>query len=106
MKKQLIFISAIFALGFWLAGFHLATPLWAGSGKSIFMSKGCIGCHNKNKGMDPKAKPAPSKQHMASLSFRKFKNCVLKGRKGTTMMAFKLSNRDLKAIFKWVKKFK
>lgn len=106
MKKQLIFTSALLALGFWIAGFYIATPLWAGNGKSLFMSKGCRGCHNKNKGMDPKAKPGPSKQHMANLSFKDFKNCVQKGKKGTTMRAFKLSSGDIKAIHKWLQKFK
>lgn len=100
MKKHFIFMSALIALGFVLSTFNISA---AASGKALFMKKGCNGCHSKAKGSN---KPFPTKQKLARNSYSTFANCIKKGRPGTAMTPKNLSTADMKAIHKWLQKFK
>ncbi len=75
-------------------------------GKKIFRANGCTACHDSKTGME--IKPFPSLPHMASISEAEFKKCILEGRKGTAMAAFKgkVSEDDVKSIRAYVLKYK
>ncbi|MDH4128151.1 MAG: cytochrome c [Spirochaetota bacterium] len=77
-------------------------PAWAADGKSIYTDNGCSSCHNQDKG---KAY-FPSKEQMAKLTYSDFKVAVQKGRSGTAMRAYDLSDSDCKAMYDWLQEFK
>ncbi len=83
--------------------------VWAKSGKNLFKSEGCGGCHTQLKGkvFNRKKNPFPSREHMANRTFKVFYNCVHKGRTGTPMTPKKhLSKSDVHAIYHWLQKYK
>ncbi len=75
-------------------------------GKKIFRIMGCTGCHDTKVGMA--TVPFPSRPHMASLSDADFRDCILNGRKGTAMAAYKgkVSDEEIKAIRKYIITYK
>lgn len=72
-------------------------------GEKLMRQQGCVACHFQKTGMA--LKPFPSLPHMASLSYDEFKNCVLNGRAGTTMVAWKLPENQVQAIQTYVGTF-
>ncbi len=82
---------------------HTASPK---KGKKLFRANGCAGCHDTKTGMG--TKPYPSLPHMASISSADFKSCILDGRKGTAMVAFKgkISEADVHSIRAYIMKYK
>ena len=98
MKKRMLFLGALVAMVAMAISFQTEST-WASA--KLYNSKGCGGCHNAYKGMDPRK---PSKKHMASISLAEFTDCVKNGRPGTMMTAQKgLSDADIKSIYDWLK---
>jgi len=105
VKKKIILLSAVLALGAWMVLGHMTSEsAWAADGKKVFMKNGCAGCHYANKGMTPS--PYPSKEKMAKLPFSEFSDCITKGRPGTAMTAKSMSAGDIKAMYQWLQSFK
>jgi len=68
VKKFTILLSSLALLGMVAATVSVDTT-YASSGKSLYTSKGCKGCHTSGG-------KAPKPQHQASLSEKDFFNCV------------------------------
>ncbi|GMT49034.1 MAG: hypothetical protein IEMM0008_0573 [bacterium] len=110
MRKNYLILTAAVALVI-LTFIVYGEPeaVWAKSGKKLFNSEGCSGCHTQLKGkiFNRKKNPFPSREHMANRTFKVFYDCVTKGRSGTPMVPKKhLSKSDIHSIYHWLQKYK
>ncbi len=110
MRKNYLILIAVLVLSILTLLVYVKPEVsWAKSGKKLFSSEGCGGCHTQLKGkvFNRKKNPFPSREHMANRTLKVFYDCVKNGRKGTPMTPKKhLSKSDIHAIYDWLQKYK